>query len=90
MLNLCALDSLMGKSTGAGGLAIWTGNLKKTSWMQHFKSSKYSGPAVKAQAGVSVLQMYEEADQHGLAVVGGDCPVGISDRHHLSPSLMIS
>ncbi|KAF5347957.1 hypothetical protein D9756_010213 [Leucocoprinus leucothites] len=64
----------MGKSTGAGGLAIWTGNLKQTTWMTHFNSPGYSGPAVKAQAGVSVLQMYQEAEPRGLTVVGGECP----------------
>ncbi|KAF5353331.1 hypothetical protein D9756_007823 [Leucocoprinus leucothites] len=64
----------MGKSTGAGGLAIWTGNLKQTTWMTHFNSPGYSGPAVKAQGGVSVLQMYQEAEPRGFTVVGGECP----------------
>ena len=67
----------MGKSTGAGALAIWTGNLKQTTWMTNFKSAGYSGPAVKAQAGVSVVQMYEEADPRGFVVVGGECPVSV-------------
>ncbi|KAG9225127.1 hypothetical protein CCMSSC00406_0007462 [Pleurotus cornucopiae] len=64
----------MGKSTGAGGLAIWTGNMKKTEWIPHFKSAGYCGPAVKVAAGVSVIQLYEEADARGFAVVAGACP----------------
>lgn len=65
----------MGKSTGAGGLAIWTGNMKKTEWIPQFKSAGYCGPAVKVAAGVSVIQLYEEADARGFAVVAGACPV---------------
>lgn len=68
--------SYMGKSTGHGALAIWTHYLTETEWMSSFSSSSssYRGPAVKAQAGVSVLQIYEEASAHGYSVIGGACP----------------
>lgn len=49
--------------------------MKKTEWIPHFKSAGYCGPAVKVAAGVSVIQLYEEADARGFAVVAGACPV---------------
>ncbi|EJD50432.1 FAD binding domain protein [Auricularia subglabra TFB-10046 SS5] len=68
----------LGRSTGAGGLAIWMHYLKRTTWF-HYRSAIYSGPAVTVQAGVDVLQLYEEAAARNLTVVGGHCPsVGYS------------
>jgi hypothetical protein len=64
----------MGKSTGAGGLAIWTHYLTQTKWFT-YHSNIYNGPAVTAQAGVSGVQMNEEAAAHNLTVVAGHCPV---------------
>ncbi|KAL4257798.1 oxygen-dependent FAD-linked oxidoreductase family protein [Pleurotus pulmonarius] len=63
-----------GRSTGAGGLSIWTFHLKETQWIDRFVSSTYKGVAVKAQAGVSGLQIYQEANARGKIVVAGACP----------------
>ncbi|THU80375.1 FAD-binding domain-containing protein [Dendrothele bispora CBS 962.96] len=63
----------LGKSTGKGGLAIWTHYLQDTQWIENYQSTSYHGPAIKASAGVSVNQMYDLAAKKGYAVVGGDC-----------------
>ncbi|KAK7453989.1 hypothetical protein VKT23_011501 [Stygiomarasmius scandens] len=63
----------LGKSTGKGGLAIWTRYLQDTEWIDDFESAAYRGPAIRASAGVSVNQMYDLAAEKGYAVVGGDC-----------------
>ncbi|KIJ27121.1 hypothetical protein M422DRAFT_271733 [Sphaerobolus stellatus SS14] len=60
----------MEKSTGHGALSVWTHHLTKTESLVNYKTAKYNGPAVTAQAGVSVAQIYNEASQHGLATVG--------------------
>lgn len=62
-----------GKSTGAGGLALWTHYLKDTQVINNYKSSYYSGPALKIGAGVQAFEAYEAADKANLAVTGGDC-----------------
>ncbi|KIJ34200.1 hypothetical protein M422DRAFT_182349 [Sphaerobolus stellatus SS14] len=63
----------MGKSTGTGGLSVWTRHLQETQWIPKYSSSFYTGPAIKAQAGVSVEQMYKIADENGHVIIGGDC-----------------
>lgn len=65
----------MGKSTGSGGLAIWTHHVQKIDWIDDFVSASYRGPALKAHAGVSVEQIYNEAASRDVVVVGGDCSV---------------
>ncbi|KAK4185896.1 hypothetical protein QBC35DRAFT_388516 [Podospora australis] len=68
----------MGKSTGAGGLALWTHNIKDRSIID-YKSSYYTGKAMKIGAGVSAGEAQETANAKGLLVVDGDCPtVGIA------------
>lgn len=67
----------MGKSTGHGALAIWTHFLTETEWISSYSSPLYQGPALKAHAGVSVLQIYEEAAARGYAVTGGACTVSL-------------
>ncbi|KAK7442798.1 hypothetical protein VKT23_016043 [Stygiomarasmius scandens] len=64
----------MGKSTGKGGLAIWTHYLQEIELLEDFESDAYYGPAFKASAGISVEQMYDFAASTGYTVVGGDCP----------------
>ncbi|UKZ80169.1 hypothetical protein TrVFT333_007926 [Trichoderma virens FT-333] len=64
---------LLGRSTGADSLAIWTYHLKTTEVLR-YSSPYYTGPAVKAGAGVSGAQMLETADSHGLVAVTGECP----------------
>ncbi|EED23613.1 FAD/FMN-containing isoamyl alcohol oxidase MreA [Talaromyces stipitatus ATCC 10500] len=67
-----------GKSTGAGAIAIWTHNLKDREIID-YNSSYYQGKAIKIGAGVQGFEAYKLADQHGLQVVGGECPtVGIA------------
>ncbi|KAF5353726.1 hypothetical protein D9758_008616 [Tetrapyrgos nigripes] len=66
----------MGKSTGKGGLAIWTHYLQDMEWIADYDSeaAAYRGPAIRASAGVYVEQLYDFAAKNGRVVVGGDCP----------------
>ncbi|KAF7872449.1 hypothetical protein EAF04_003370 [Stromatinia cepivora] len=63
-----------GKSTGAGGLAIWTHRLTSISLIESYKSSAYTGKAAVLGAGVSSQQAYEFADANNGMIVGGTCP----------------
>ncbi|KAI0109862.1 FAD-binding domain-containing protein [Daldinia grandis] len=62
-----------GKSTGAGGLALWTHNIKSKE-LKQYNSTDYSGVALKFGAGVLGSEVFEFADSHGLVVVGGNQP----------------
>ncbi|OQE42363.1 hypothetical protein PENCOP_c004G01683 [Penicillium coprophilum] len=64
---------LLGKSTGAGGLAIWTLNMKHISIMD-YDSSYYFGKAMKVGAGVQSFEGSDAAHNAGLAIVSGSCP----------------
>ena len=64
--------SYLGKSTGAGGLSIWTHYLKDIKFL-NFTSPKYNGPAIKVGAGIQDAEAYLAADRHGVVFVGGDC-----------------
>ncbi|PYH85196.1 FAD-binding domain-containing protein [Aspergillus uvarum CBS 121591] len=67
-----------GKSTGAGGLGVWTHNLKSRTLVD-YNSTHYTGPAVRLGSGVQGFEAYEFADEHGYQVVGGECSsVGIA------------
>ena len=71
--------SYMGKSTGQGGLGLWMHNLNAIEVLSDYSSPNYHGPALKLGAGVVTSAAYETANQHGLRIVGGDCPsVGIA------------
>jgi FAD/FMN-containing dehydrogenase len=68
----------MGKSTGAGALALWTHHIKDIS-IQDYESPSYTGKAIKVGAGVQAGEAQTAANAHGLVVVEGDCPtVGIA------------
>jgi FAD/FMN-containing dehydrogenase len=68
----------MGKSTGAGSLALWTHNLKTRSIVD-YKSSGYTGKAMVIGAGVQAFEAQETANAKGYVVVEGDCPtVGLA------------
>ncbi|GKZ34192.1 hypothetical protein AbraIFM66950_004376 [Aspergillus brasiliensis] len=68
-----------GKSTGAGGLGVWTHNLKSRTLIGNYTDSHYTGPAVRLGAGVQGFEAYEFADAHGYQIVGGECSsVGIA------------
>ena len=64
----------LGRSTGAGSLAIWTQHMKSMEMLPEYKSTGYTGLAIKMGAGVSALEAYEFANSNGVAVVGGNCP----------------
>nr|WCO08189.1 RNase T2 protein [Pestalotiopsis microspora] len=69
----------LGKSTGKGGLSLWTHNLKSTKYIAKYNSSYYKGPAIKLGAGVEGFEAYAAANASGHSIVGGSCPtVGIS------------
>ncbi|KAJ5817288.1 FAD-binding domain-containing protein [Penicillium robsamsonii] len=69
----------LGRSTGKGGLSLWTHNLKSTEFIPKYESSHYSGPAMKLGAGVQGFEAYAAADAVGHRIVGGACPtVGIA------------
>ncbi|KAH9884238.1 hypothetical protein F4778DRAFT_565475 [Xylariomycetidae sp. FL2044] len=71
----------LGKSTGAGGLNIWTHNLKAMEFIQNYSSSSsaYEGPAFKIGAGTQVFELYEAANQYGVTAIGGEgATVGIA------------
>ncbi|KAF2135655.1 uncharacterized protein K452DRAFT_293052 [Aplosporella prunicola CBS 121167] len=68
----------MGKSTGAGALAVWTHHMKKTEAVW-YNSTHYSGRAIRLGAGVQVEEAYEAAGRARAVVVGGDCDtVGVT------------
>ena len=75
--DICTF-SYLGKSTGKGGLAIWTHNLKSIEFLD-YKSENYNGPAIKMGAGVQGFEAYYAANARGLRVVGATCPtVGLA------------
>lgn len=68
----------LGKSTGAGALAIWMHNLKEIEF-KNWKDMHYTAKAAKLGAGVQGMEVYEASYNHGLRVVGGECPsVGLA------------
>lgn len=64
-----------GRSTGAGALSIWTHHLKDIAFHSNYQGSDYHGPAMKIGAGVQGFEVYEAADEYGVSIVGGLCPV---------------
>ncbi|KAK4032835.1 6-hydroxy-D-nicotine oxidase [Parachaetomium inaequale] len=63
----------LGKSSGAGALSIWTHNLKNLEYYPHLEIPGYSGPAMKVGAGVTVREVYAEADRNDVSALGGIC-----------------
>jgi hypothetical protein len=61
-----------GKSTGAGGLGVWTHNLKDLEYIENYNGSSYQGPAVKMGAGVQAFEVYEMGEKLGFTAVGGE------------------
>ncbi|KAK1833982.1 FAD binding domain-containing protein [Podospora conica] len=60
------------KSTGKGGINIWTHHLKDAEFYPHYEATGYSGPAFKFGAGVQVDQVYRLAKEHNVTVIGGE------------------
>ncbi|ETS76420.1 hypothetical protein PFICI_11807 [Pestalotiopsis fici W106-1] len=68
----------MGKSTGAGAVAIWTHHIKDKSILD-YHSAVYTGKAMKVGAGVQAAEAQSLAKSSGYVMVEGDCPtVGIA------------
>ncbi|KAM0415954.1 hypothetical protein ACHAPT_013108 [Fusarium lateritium] len=68
----------LGRSTGAGSLAIWTHFMKDTEVVQ-WSDKLYNGPALKLGAGIQGADAVEVAHAHGLTTVSGECPtVGLA------------
>jgi len=63
----------MGKSTGSGSLALWMFNLKKIEIIKTYKSSWYSGPAVKLGPGVIAGEAYQAVSAAGYRIVAPEC-----------------
>ncbi|KAH8204477.1 hypothetical protein TruAng_001393 [Truncatella angustata] len=75
----------IGRSSGAGGLAVWTHHLKSLEVIENFEMQSeageegYSGTALKMGSGVQGFEAEAFAGKYGLVVVGGWCPsVGIA------------
>lgn len=68
----------LGRSSGAGAVAIWTHHMKDIEILD-YKSPHYTGKAMKVGAGTQLIEAYEAAHDAGLIVVGGTCPtVGLA------------
>ncbi|KAJ0348858.1 hypothetical protein COL154_013699 [Colletotrichum chrysophilum] len=67
-----------GRSTGAGGLAVWTHYMKGTEIVD-WEDEQYVGKALKADAGIQGFEAIAAANEAGLVVVTGECPtVGLA------------
>ncbi|KAM5349764.1 hypothetical protein ACJ41O_006269 [Fusarium nematophilum] len=68
----------LGRSTGAGALAVWTHHLKGARVL-NWRDSHYTGKALKVGAGVQGHEALAAAHAAGLVVVTGECPsVGLA------------
>ncbi|OJI82813.1 hypothetical protein ASPTUDRAFT_191301 [Aspergillus tubingensis CBS 134.48] len=68
----------LGRSTGAGALAIWTHYLNDVE-ITEWSDSTYEGSAVKLGSGVTGYNVLDATHGKGLVVVGGECPtVGLA------------
>ncbi|GAB1314565.1 6-hydroxy-D-nicotine oxidase [Madurella fahalii] len=68
----------MGRSTGAGGLSVWTHYLKGAQ-VKDWSDDGYTGKAIKIGAGALGHEVLEAAAAAGLVVTTGECPtVGVA------------
>ncbi|KAM0411509.1 hypothetical protein ACHAPD_009723 [Fusarium lateritium] len=61
-----------GRSAGAGALSLWMHRFKSIQYIKNYKTTSYSGPAMKVAAGVISSELYEAADKYDVTVVGGE------------------
>lgn len=61
-----------GRSVGAGALSIWTHRFKGVKFYESYKTSSYSGPAMKVGAGVVGIEVFQAAEKYGVTAVGGE------------------
>ncbi|KAB2103633.1 FAD-linked oxidoreductase [Alternaria gaisen] len=62
----------LGRSTGAGALAIWTQSLKSITFGD-WSDEHYTGPSVTVGAGVMGNELLEAVNKQGMTVVSGEC-----------------
>ncbi|KAL4779280.1 FAD binding domain protein [Aspergillus varians] len=68
----------LGKSTGAGAVALWTHHLKSIQY-EEYNSDWYTGPALRIGAGVQGYEAMAAAHARDKVLVTGDCQtVGIA------------
>lgn len=68
----------LGRSTGAGALAVWTHHLKDITPVQ-WNTSDYAGVALKVGAGVQGYELLDAASALGRVAISGECPtVGVA------------
>ncbi|ROW10255.1 hypothetical protein VMCG_01944 [Cytospora schulzeri] len=67
----------LGRSTGAGALAVWTHYLKDITPIQ-WNGSDFTGTALRLGAGVQGYELLEAASALGRVAISGECPtVGV-------------
>lgn len=70
--------SYLGKSTGAGSLALWTHHVKGIEIID-YSGPFYGGKAIKVGAGIQAEEAAEVVEAQGLVSIAGNCPtVGIA------------
>ncbi|KAF2633887.1 FAD binding domain-containing protein, partial [Macroventuria anomochaeta] len=62
----------LGRSTGAGALAVWTQGLKNITFGQ-WSDKYYTGSSATVGAGVIGYELVEAANKQGLTVMSGEC-----------------
>ncbi|KAK7730020.1 hypothetical protein SLS57_001679 [Botryosphaeria dothidea] len=71
----------LGKSTGAGSLALWTHHVKGIEIID-YSGPFYGGKAIKVGAGIQAEEAAEVVEAQGLVSIAGNCPtVGIADLY---------
>lgn len=66
----------LGKSTGANALSIWTRHLNSIEFIANYAgASAYTGSAFRIGAGVQVWELLAAANEHGVSMLTGECPV---------------
>jgi hypothetical protein len=61
-----------GKSTGMGGLNVWTHHLKEHRFYERFEAVNWTGPAFKLGAGIQGFEAYQLAKEYNVTLVGGE------------------
>lgn len=62
-----------GRSAGADSLSIWMNSWKDVQFYENYRTSTYSGPALKIGAGLENKELFAAADKYGVTSVGGLC-----------------
>lgn len=62
----------LGRSTGAGALAVWTQGLKNITFGQ-WSDKYYTGPSATVGAGVIGYELVQAAAKQGMTVMSGEC-----------------